>query len=164
MTAGRRKRKSNRARLVAACVAMLTAFAPAARATLTQRIVVDWHSGLAIDGYDPVAYFTDGKPVAGSGDFELRYSGVVWRFSNVGNRAAFAERPDIYMPQYGGYDPVSVAQGIAVAGNPDVWAIVNERLYLFYDAGQRAKFLADSARFITVSERKWPQVMNSLDP
>jgi hypothetical protein len=165
MTVGRRKRKPNCTRLVAACIAvLLSAFTPAARATLTQRIVVDWHSGLAIDGYDPVAYFTDAKPVAGSGDFELRYRGVVWRFSNIGNRAAFAERPDIYMPQYGGYDPVSVAHGIAVAGNPDVWAIVNERLYLFYNAGQRAKFLADSARFIIVSERKWPKVMNSLDP
>ena len=73
--------------------------------------MVDWHTGLAIDGYDPVAFFTDGKPVQGSADLELRYGGVVWRFTNVGNRAAFAAAPNVYMPQYGGYDPVGVARG-----------------------------------------------------
>ena len=131
---------------------------------LTQRIVVDWHSGLAIGGYDPVAFFTQGKPAIGSGKFELPYHGVVWRFCNPGNRAAFAERPDVYMPQYGGYDPVAVAGGLAVAGNPDVWSIVDERLFLFYNPMQREKFLADPARFIAISRRKWPEVMEGLDP
>lgn len=142
----------------------LAALAPAARAGLTQRIVVDWHSGLAIDGYDPVAFFTDGKPTLGVGTLELRYDSVVWRFSNPGNRAAFAERPDVYMPQYGGYDPVGVARGVAVAGNPDVWTIVGERLFLFYDGAQREKFLSDPTRFIATASRKWPQVMQGLDP
>ena len=105
---------------------------------------------MAIGGYDPVAYFTDGKPMAGSADLELRYGGVVWRFCNVGNRAAFAEQPDVYMPQYGGYDPVGVARGVAVAGNPDVWTIAGERLFLFYDGAQRERFLADPARFIAL--------------
>jgi len=143
---------------------VLSVLATAARAGLTQRIVVDWHSGLAIGGYDPVAYFTDGKPVAGSPDLELRYGGVIWRFFNLGNRAAFAGHPDVYMPQYGGYDPVSVARGVAVAGDPDVWIIAGERLFLFYNGAQREKFLADSARFIALSKRKWPEVMQTLDP
>jgi YHS domain-containing protein len=166
MTAARRKRKSCRACLAAAVsvAVAVAAFAPAARAGLTQRIVVDWHSGLAIGGYDPVAFFTDGKPMAGSANFELRYGGVVWRFCNLGNRAAFAERPDVYMPQYGGYDPVGVARGVAVAGNPDIWTIVAERLFLFYNAAQREKFLSDSARFVASATRKWPDVMRSLDP
>jgi hypothetical protein len=166
MTAARRNRKQCCVRLATAlCVAaFLSAFALPALAGLTQRIVVDWHSGLAISGYDPVAFFTDGKPVAGSGKLELRYDGVVWRFDNAGNRAAFAERPDIYMPQYGGYDPVDVARGVAVPGNPQVWTIADERLFLFYNAAQREKFLADQARFIATSQRKWPQVMGGLDP
>ncbi len=105
----------------------------------TERIVVDWHTGLAIAGYDPVAFFTDGKPMAGSADFELRYGGAVWRFANVGNRAAFAAQPDVYMPQYGGYDPVGVARGVAVAGNPNVWLIAGEKLFLFFDNGRRAE-------------------------
>lgn len=166
MTAARQKRKLHGAGYVAAsCLAVaLFAFAAAARADLTQRIVVDWHSGLAISGYDPVAYFTDGKPVAGSPAIEWRYGGAVWRFCNVGNRAAFAAHPDIYMPQYGGYDPVSVARGLAVAGDPALWTITGERLFLFYDAAQREKFLADSARFILLSKREWPGVMLTLDP
>lgn len=126
--------------------------------------MVDWHSGLAIGGYDPVAYFTQHRPALGSGDFELSYGGVVWRFCNSGNRAAFAERPDVYEPQYGGYDPVSVARGLAVAGKPNLWVIFGERLFLFYNEEQRQAFLSDTARFIAESERKWPSVMNSLNP
>jgi hypothetical protein len=166
MTAARQKRKLRRACRIAAAlvVAAMWAFASAAHAGLTARIVVDWHSGLALSGYDPVAYFTDSKPVAGSPDFELHYGGAVWRFCNVGNRAAFTARPDIYMPQYGGYDPVGVAHGVAVAGDPDVWAIVGERLFLFYNDAQRSKFLTDSARFIALSQRNWPDVMRALNP
>ena len=139
-------------------------FAAPASVGLTQRIVVNWHTGLAIDGYDPVAFFTQGKPVLGKPDLELRYGGVVWRFCNVGNRAAFAGRPDIYMPQYGGYDPLAVARGVAVAGNPDVWLIAGERLFLFYDPAHRAEFAADAARFIAAANRKWPAVEATLDP
>jgi hypothetical protein len=166
MTAARRKRKRQGTRLAATLViaATMCAFVPPAFAGLTERIVVDWHSGLAIGGYDPVAFFTDGKPLLGSANLELRYGGVVWRFCNIGNRAAFAERPDVYMPQYGGYDPIGVARGVAVAGNPDVWTIVGEQLFLFYDAAQRDKFLSDSARFIATAKRKWPDVMDTLDP
>jgi hypothetical protein len=174
MTSARQKTKSRHAPIVAAAsiaavlvgllVALLGVLAPAAHAGLTQRIVVDWHSGLAINGYDPVAFFTDGKPTPGSATLELRYGGVVWRFSNPGNRAAFAERPDVYMPQYGGYDPVGVARGVAVAGNPDVWTIVGDQLFLFYNAAQREKFLSDSTRLIAIATRKWPQVMHGLDP
>ncbi len=103
--------------------------------------MVDWHTGLAINGYDPVAFFTDGKPMSGDAEFELRYGGAIWRFANLGNRAAFVARPDIYMPQYGGYDPVGVARGVAVAGNPNVWLIAGERLFLFYDAAWRQRSL-----------------------
>ncbi|MGB7041050.1 MAG: YHS domain-containing (seleno)protein, partial [Xanthobacteraceae bacterium] len=109
-------------------------------ASAGERIVVDWHTGLAIDGYDPVAFFTDGKPVQGSADLELRKGGVIWRFTNVGNRAAFAAAPNVYMPQYGGYDPVGVARGLAVAGSPSVWMIQGQRLFLFYDNARRQKF------------------------
>jgi YHS domain-containing protein len=169
MTAGRRKRKQSGARPAVAALAAFALIAVsvvAARAQdgLTGRIVVDWHTGLAIDGYDPVAFFTDGKPRSGNPDFELRYGGAVWRFCNFGNKAAFAEHPDIYMPQFGGYDPVSVAQGVAVPGNPDIWLIVGERLFLFYDAAQRNKFSADSAHLLASAKRKWPALEATLDP
>lgn len=166
MTAPRQKQKRSAIYCAAlAGVAMvLSAIAVPARAGLTQRIVVDWHTGLAIGGYDPVAFFIDGKPKVGSGKFELSYGGVIWRFCNSGNRAAFAERPEVYMPQYGGYDPVDIGRDLAVAGNPALWTIVNERLFLFYDAADRSKFLSDSGRFIAAAQRKWPDVMATLNP
>ncbi len=165
MTPARRERKQNRLRRGGFAVALaLSAMTAPALGALTQRVVVDWHSGLAIDGYDPVAFFTDRKSELGSGSFEFRYAGAVWRFTSSGNRAAFTERPDVYMPKYGGYDPVGVARGVAVPGNPQLWAIVNEQLFLFYDDAQRKKFLSNPPRYLATSERRWPDVMSTLDP
>lgn len=168
MTAGRQQRKRfYERRLAPAGFLLLAAFAAAVTAwpaSATERIVVDWHTGLAIDGYDPVAFYTDGKAAPGSADCELSYGGAVWRFRNIGNRAAFVARPDVYMPQFGGYDPVGVARGVAVPGSPALWTIVGERLFLFYDQAQREKFLADSPRFIAAAQRKWPDVRRTLNP
>jgi hypothetical protein len=165
MTAARQKRKQRAALALSATIAAaLSLFAAVARADLTARIVVDWHSGLAIDGYDPVAFFTDGAPLPGTSAFELRHDGVVWRFRNIGNRAAFAERPDIYMPRYGGYDPVAVARGVAVPGEPNVWIIAGQRLFLFYDPADRQKFTSDPVHLIATADRKWPQVERALGP
>jgi hypothetical protein len=129
-----------------------------------ERIVVDWHTGLAIDGYDPVAYFTDGKPLQGSPNLELRKDDVIWRFINVGNRAAFAAAPNVYMPQYGGYDPIGVARGLAVAGNPSVWLVQGQRLFLFYDSARRQKFASDPNRVTASADRKWPDVQRTITP
>jgi hypothetical protein len=170
MTTARQKRNCFRLAICcglaayAALVFVLAAAPPTSRASAGERIVVDWHTGLAIDGYDPVAYFTEGKPVPGSADLELRYANVIWRFSNIGNRAAFAATPDIYMPQYGGYDPVGVARGLAVAGNPNVWMIAGERLFLFYDTARRQKFASDPNRVTGPADRKWPEVQRTLTP
>jgi hypothetical protein len=166
MTAARQQRKRYRARgaaIAALLLALLTGLSVTCAAT-SERIVVDWHTGLAIGGYDPVAFFTEGKPMAGRPDFELRYGGAVWRFCNVGNKEAFAARPDIYMPQFGGYDPVGVARGAAVAGNPEHWLISGERLFLFYDQARLERFSADPERAIAAAERKWPEVSRTLSP
>jgi hypothetical protein len=172
MTTARRKRKQYCA-ASAACAGLLayaglifvlTAGPPTLRAAASERIVADWHTGLAIDGYDPVAFFTDGKPIEGSADLELRYGGAVWRFANIGDRAAFAASPDVYMPQYGGYDPLGIAHGVAVAGNPNIWLIAGEKLFLFYDADRRDKFTADPDRIVGPAERKWPSVLGRLIP
>lgn len=166
MTAARQKRKGRLFRFgaLAAAVLALAGGGPACIAATTERIVTDWHNGLAIGGYDPVAFFTDGRPMAGSADFEFRYGGAIWRFCNVGNRAAFAAQPEIYMPQFGGYDPLGVMHGIAVAGNPNVWLISGQRLYLFYDRAHLERFTVDPSRFIADAERKWPEVQHSLTP
>ena len=90
------------------------------------------HGIQAISGFDPAAYFSEAKPKIGSPDVELRLDGAVWRFQNVGNRAAFAAHPEVYMPRFGGYDPVAIARGTSVEGHPLIWVVIAERLYLFY--------------------------------
>ena len=136
--------------------------APALRAATTERIVVDRHTGLAIYGVDPVAYFTDRKPVAGREEFEHRFAGAVWRFNNDGNRAAFVADPNVYMPRYGGYDPVGIARGVSTAGDPDLWAIYDERLYLFYTAQAREAFIADPRLVIASASARWAEVKSEL--
>ena len=108
-----------------------------------EPVAVDPQSGLAISGFDPVAYFADAAAKEGKPDIELNLEGSTWRFRNEGNRAAFADRPDIYAPRFGGYDPVAIARGASVPGHPAFWLVSNERLYLFYSVKARAMFAAD---------------------
>jgi YHS domain-containing protein len=166
MTSARQERKQYRAGLaaLAGVIALLSAGPPVLRAATTEAIVVDRYTGLAIGGYDPVAFYTEGRPMPGKADFELQYGGATWRFCNIGNREAFAAHPDVYMPQFGGYDPLGVARGVAVAGNPNVWLVTGERLFLFYDRARREKFVADAERLTAAAERKWPDVLRTLSP
>ena len=105
---------------------------------------------------------TDRAPKPGRPELELAMGGTVWRFRNEGNRAAFAEHPDVYTPQFGGYDPVAVARGASVPGHPLFWAVTGERLYLFYSDKARAEFLADPGRVIDRATRKWPALARSI--
>ena len=134
------------------------------QAATTERLVVSFRTGLALYGFDPVAYFTDAKAMVGRPDFEYSYKGAVWRFRNEGNRAAFTDRPDIYMPRFGGYDPTALIRGVAVPGHPDYWLIVADRLYLFSSDEAREAFEDDPARAIAAAEAKWPDVERTLIP
>jgi hypothetical protein len=102
--------------------------------------------------------------VAGRAELELSYGGAVWRFRNAGNRAAFAEHPHIYMPQFGGYDPMGLAHAVAAAGHPQLWLIENDRLFMFQSIQARAAFAADPRRAAAVAAAKWPVVLRSLIP
>ena len=134
----------------------------AALATTTERIVVNRFSGLAIEGFDPVAYFVDSQPVLGLPDFEAWQGGVVWRFHNDGNRASFLAHPEVYGPQFGGYDPIDVARGVTVAGNPRFWLISGQRLYLFGRKESRDAFAADPLPFLREANARWPAVKHDL--
>ena len=118
---------------------------PAGAAT-TEWLVVDRHTGLALYGFDPVAYFTDAAPVVGRPEFELSFAGAVWRFRNEGNREAFRDRPDVYMPGFGGYDVLAVGRGAAVASNPQYWLMIDRRLYLFESPAARDAFAVDTGK------------------
>ncbi len=124
--------------------------------------MVNPDTGLAISGFDPVAYFTDHKAELGRSDLELRLGGVVWQFRNVGNRDALRAHPAVYMPRFGGYDPVAVARGETVPGNPRIWAVVGQRLYLFYDDAARRTFLGDPGRLIVTAKRKWREIVTKV--
>jgi len=125
-------------------------------------LVVNPHTGLAISGFDPVAYFTDKVPKVGKPGLELSLAGGVWRFRNGANRAEFAEHPNVYMPQFGGYDPVAIARGASVPGHPLYWSVTGERLYLFYSQKSREQFLTDPGRIIAAAQRKWPRLAGTI--
>ena len=92
------------------------------------------------------------------------YSRAAWRFRNEGNRAAFIADPAIFMPQFGGYDPVAIARGGSAPGHPELWIIAEDRLYLFYSAAARDAFVADPGPAIDAAERVWPAVLRRLAP
>jgi hypothetical protein len=167
MTVQRRQIKAIRpglALVLLMAVALGAALAPvgtAARGT-TERVVVDRHNGLAIAGFDPVAYFTDQEAVLGKPEVEAFEGGAVWRFCNAGNRDYFLARPDVYAPQFGGYDPVDVARGVTVAGNAQLWLISGQRLYLFAHDDNRDAFTADPARYLGLAKLRWPKLREQL--
>lgn len=168
MTARRQENKGHRLRIAAlvtaipACFALWPVSIGAVRAATTERVVVDRHTGLAISGYDPVAYFTDGKPVIGRPGVEAEQAGAIWRFSNENNRVFFLARPDVYAPQFGGYDPVDVARGVIIAGRFNVWLISSDRLYLFSRQENREAFVRDPSRFTGDAAANWPRLRATL--
>ena len=129
---------------------------------VTERVVVNRHNGLAIDGFDPVAYFTDAEAAKGQSDVEAVESGAVWRFRNDANRAVFLAHPEIYGPRFGGYDPVDAARGKIVAGRAQLWLISGERLYLFSREDNRSAFAADPGGTLKQADGKWPALVETL--
>jgi hypothetical protein len=164
MTAARQQRKSGLALALSLGLAVAggTGGRAVAQTAIGDRTVVNMHTGLGLSGFDPVAYFTDKKPKFGRPEMEFSQGGVVWRFVNEGNRAAFMENPEVYAPRFGGYDPVAIARGTSVPGHPLLWAVAAGRLYLFYNDAGRLAFIADPGRYIESAERKWPEVSRGV--
>ncbi|MDP4005262.1 YHS domain-containing (seleno)protein [Methylobacterium sp. NEAU K] len=117
---------------------------------------------LALNGFDPVSYFLKGGPVAGTARFELSWGGRVWRFASGADRAAFRDNPEVYAPRLGGYDGLGVLDGRLVDADPLVFAVIGERLYLFRDAGRRARFLGEPG-LAGQAEAAWPGLHDQLD-
>jgi hypothetical protein len=149
--------------LVSGLLGALTGMPFAAQASTSERVVANRFSGLAIEGFDPVAYFADARPRVGLEAFEASDSGAVWRFRNEGNRASFIAHPEIYGPQFGGYDPIDVARGITYAGNPRFWLISGQRLYLFGREQHRDAFAADPLAVLREANSRWPQLEQDLE-
>lgn len=117
-------------------------------------------SSLAVSGYDPVAYFTQDKPVEGSSNHEYEWNGATWRFSSAENLNSFRANPEAYAPQYGGYCAWAVSQGYTASSDPDVWRIVDGRLFLNYSKDVQQKWEKDVPGFIAKADMNWPKVLD----
>ena len=126
---------------------------------LAQKPDVYTDRGGAIRGYDPVAYFTDGRPVKGSPQFSHSWRGATWYFSKAENRDRFAAAPEKFAPQYGGYCAYGVAQGYAVSIDPAAWSIVDGKLYLNYSLGVQKDWNKDVPGYIRKADANWPGVL-----
>jgi YHS domain-containing protein len=121
----------------------------------------DLQSGLALNGFDPVAYQLAERAVAGRAEFELDHRGVVWRFASAANREAFRDAPEAYEPAFAGFDASGVANGVAVETDPRQFAVIGSRLFLFRTRENRDAFVADRARR-QMAEARWSEVYQTI--
>ena len=120
-------------------------------------------SGLAIRGTDPVAYFTEAEAVEGSEDYEYEWEGATWRFSSEENMQLFAENPEQYAPQYGGYCAKAMAEGNVVSIDPEAWKIVDDKLYLNYSKGVQNQWVQDIEGNIALANDNYPTVLEGAE-
>lgn len=155
---------------------LLRAQAPTRRAVLATALVwavaaaaparageVNDLTGLAIKGYDPVAYFRDARPVAGSAQFTATHKGATFRFANAANRDAFIAEPQRYAPQYGGFCAYAAANGYKADIDPAAYAVVDGKLYLNYNRSIQSTWNKDRPGYIAKGDANWPKVAPLTD-
>lgn len=121
---------------------------------LAGQVFTSW--GVAIRGTDPVAYFTEGRPVKGSSEFSAEWNGATWYFASAANRDTFLATPEAYAPQYGGFCAWAVAQGSTASTVPEAWQIVDGKLYLNYSLDVQKQWEGDIPGNIAKADRNWP--------
>ncbi|WP_371154381.1 YHS domain-containing (seleno)protein [Jannaschia sp. 2305UL9-9] len=116
--------------------------------------------GLAIRGTDPVAYFTEGRPVAGDPAITHDWADATWAFATTEARDMFAADPVAYAPQYGGFCAWAVAaKGELYSTQPENWAIVDGKLYLNFNDGVQETWNTDRPGFIEAGDERWPDIV-----
>ncbi len=131
----------------------------AAPAVAKDPVYTGFFSNLAVSGYDPVAYFVEGRPVEGRKAFEFEWSGATWRFADADNLAAFKADPEKFAPQYGGYCAWAVSQGGTASTEPELWRIVDGKLYLNYSKSVQRTWFQDIPGNIVKADKNWPGVL-----
>ena len=116
------------------------------------------HSTPGISGYDPVAYFTESKPMKGSGYHVAEYQGVTYAFASKDHKEMFKDNPEKYVPAYGGYCAYGVAVGKKFVSDPEAWKVVDGTLYLNLDKDIQNKWLQDVPGYIKKSEANWKEI------
>lgn len=123
-----------------------------------QKPAVFSPGGKALNGYDPVAYFTEGRPVRGESAYAVQWQGATWHFANAQHRDAFRADPERYAPQYGGYCAYGMSRGYKAPTEADAWTILDGKLYLNYNQKVRTEWDKDRGGYIRKADENWPQV------
>jgi YHS domain-containing protein len=113
---------------------------------------------VAVSGYDPVAYFAMGKPVAGKAEFFHEWNGAKWVFASAANRNLFKANPGNYAPQFGGYCAWAVSEGYTAPADPKAWKIVDGKLYLNYNTDVQKRWSQDIPGRVAKGESNWPKL------
>ncbi|MEM7440236.1 MAG: YHS domain-containing (seleno)protein [Pseudomonadota bacterium] len=117
--------------------------------------------GVAIDGTDTVAYFTQGKPVAGSKAHAVKWNGSTWLFSSAENKAKFIANPAKYAPKYGGYCAFAMSKGYVAPTEPEAWTIVDGKLYLNFNLDVRRRWSKNIPTNIAKADGFWPKPLEN---
>lgn len=132
------------------------------QAAAEQLVNTGYFGDVAIKGYDPVAYFTEGKAIEGSPQYSHRWLGAVWHFSSAENRDLFIKDPSSYAPQYGGYCADGVSFGTVTTNvDPRAWRIIDGKLYISYDPGA-AEGMEKIPSKVVDSQKHWSDVQQTL--
>ena len=115
-------------------------------------------NGIALKGYDVVAYFQHSRPVKGSSQFIFQWMDATWQFSSAQNRDLFAADPQRYAPQYGGYCAYAVSHGRTASVNPEAWRIIDGKLYLNHDKLVHKLWERDAPGHIQKADKNWPDL------
>ena len=110
---------------------------------------------VAIQGYDTVAYFTDGRPVRGNPQFEFEWSGARWHFVSAAHRDLFSKRPESFAPRFGGFCAGAIAQRVFVRPDPEAWVIVDGKLYLNGSKEGLVEWKQDDIANIAKAQDRW---------
>lgn len=123
---------------------------------------INQKDGVAVQGYDMVAYFTANKAVKGNPALTYDWNGARWQFSSAENRDAFAKAPEKYAPAFGGYCAYGVSRGYAVDIDPEAFTVDNGTLYLNYSKSVQRTWNSDRAGYIEKARQQWPKVLADL--
>ncbi|HEU5264997.1 MAG TPA: YHS domain-containing (seleno)protein [Gaiellaceae bacterium] len=140
-------------------LALVAVIAIATTTAFAKELVNTDASGVALQGYDPVGFFTDGKPLVGNPAITARYAGATYRFATPEHKAAFEREPTKYAPVFGGYCAYGVAKGGLAPVEISTWQIVDGRLVLNKNASIRKAFDKDIAGNTRDAEANWPKLM-----
>ncbi|MEM9740207.1 MAG: YHS domain-containing (seleno)protein [Pseudomonadota bacterium] len=135
------------------------AVAPAANAEKAP-VYTGLFNNVAVEGHDPVAYFTEGRPVKGERAYATEYNGATFRFASQANLDTFLADPVQYAPQYGVYCAWAISQGYTAKGAADHWKIVDGKLFLNYNKSVQETWEEDIPGFITLANGNWPTVLD----